>query len=269
MMLEIKDISKNYGEKCALNHINLTLTGGVYGLLGPNGAGKSTLMNIITDNLQPDKGEVLWDGVPVRKMGAAYRSMLGYAPQQQGLYEAFTGRRFLSYMGTLKKIPGKEMKAEISRVAESVNLVQMLDKPIGSYSGGMKQRLLVAQAMMGDPKLMIMDEPTAGLDPKERVRIREKIKELSEGKIILVATHVVSDIQSIAKEIIILKSGNLVDQDTVANLCSKYAPVERIGGLSPNHLENASASVQEGLYQIDDLEQVYMHIFGEEERFHV
>lgn len=268
-MLEIKNISKNYGEKCALDHIDLTLTEGVYGLLGPNGAGKSTLMNIITDNLRPDKGEVLWDGAPVKKMGAAYRSLLGYAPQQQGLYEAFTGRRFLSYMGTLKKIPAKEMKIEISRVAQSVNLVQMLDKPIGSYSGGMKQRLLVAQAMMGNPRLMILDEPTAGLDPKERVRIREKIKELSEGKIILVATHVVSDIQSIAKEIIILKSGKLVDQDTVANLCSKYAPAELMRTSLANHSENFSAAMTEKSYQIDDLEQVYMNIFEEEEQVHV
>lgn len=239
-MLEIKKITKQYGNKYALQDVSLSLSDGIYGLLGPNGAGKTTLMNIITDNLQADSGEVFWKGTPIKTLGAKYRSILGYAPQQQGLYESFTGRRFLSYMGALKEIPKKEMGEEIERVAEYVNLIDKIDMPIGSYSGGMKQRILIAQAMMGTPKLMIMDEPTAGLDPKERVRIREKIKELSQGKIILIATHVVSDIQSIAKEIIILKSGKVVSKDSVTNLCEQYGGVK-------------------------DLENVYMKIFGEEE----
>lgn len=238
-MLEIKDISKRYGKKTALQNVSLSLSDGVYGLLGPNGAGKSTLMNIITENLVPDSGEICWNGTEIRKLGASYRSILGYAPQQQGLYDSFSGRRFLSYMGTLKNIPKKILKDEIDRVAAYVNLSESLDRPIGSYSGGMKQRLLIAQAMMGTPKLIIMDEPTAGLDPKERVRIREKIKELAEGKIIIVATHVVSDIQSIAKEIIILKSGEVIAKDTVRALCWEYGDVK-------------------------DLEDVYMKIFGDE-----
>lgn len=239
-MLEIKKITKQYGNKYALQDVSLSLSDGIYGLLGPNGAGKTTLMNIITDNLQPDSGEVFWKDTAIKTLGAKYRSILGYAPQQQGLYESFTGRRFLSYMAALKAIPKKEMGEEIERVAEYVNLIDKIDTPIGSYSGGMKQRILIAQAMMGRPKLMIMDEPTAGLDPKERVRIREKIKELSQGKIILMATHVVSDIQSIAKEIIILKSGKVVSKDSVANLCEQYGDVK-------------------------DLEDVYMKIFGEDE----
>lgn len=239
-MLEIKKITKQYGNKYALQDVSLSLSDGIYGLLGPNGAGKTTLMNIITDNLQPDSGEVFWKDTAIKTLGAKYRSILGYAPQQQGLYESFTGRRFLSYMAALKAIPKKEMGEEIERVAEYVNLIDKIDTPIGSYSGGMKQRILIAQAMMGRPKLMIMDEPTAGLDPKERVRIREKIKELSQGKIILMATHVVSNIQSIAKEIIILKSGKVVSKDSVANLCEQYGDVK-------------------------DLEDVYMKIFGEDE----
>lgn len=237
-MLEIKKITKQYGNNYALRNVSLSLSEGVYGLLGPNGAGKTTLMNIITDNLQEDSGEIFWNGTPIKTLGAEYRGVLGYAPQQQGLYESFTGRRFISYMGTLKEISKKEMQAEIERVAKYVNLTDKLDDPIGAYSGGMKQRLLIAQAMLGTPKLMIMDEPTAGLDPKERVRIREKIKELSEGKIILMATHVVSDIQSIAKKIIVLKAGEVVAEDSVENLCEQYG--------------------------VKDLEDVYMKLFGDE-----
>lgn len=238
-MLELKSVSKKYGDKFALQDISLSLSEGIYGILGPNGAGKSTLMNIITENLSPDTGEVLWNGKQIKELGAAYRAILGYAPQQQGLYDTFTGRRFLSYMGALKGIPKEKIKGEIEEAANSVNLLEKMDRPIGTYSGGMKQRLLIAQAIMGDPKLLILDEPTAGLDPKERVNIREKIKALSEGKIILMATHVVSDIQSIAKEIIMLKSGQIAAKDSVDALCAKF--------------EGAS-----------DLETVYMTVFGEE-----
>lgn len=237
-MLDIQNVSKAYGKKTALSNVSLSLSEGIYGLLGPNGAGKSTLMNMITGNLRPDSGEICWNGTEIKKAGAAYRRILGYAPQQQGLYDSFSGRRFLSYMGTLKCIPKKELEKEISRVASYVNLSQALDRPISSYSGGMKQRLLIAQAVMGTPQLIVMDEPTAGLDPKERVRLRERIRTLAEGKIILIATHVVSDIQTIAKKVIILKAGEVIEQDTVAALCEKY--------------RNAA-----------DLEEVYMEIFGE------
>ena len=228
-MLELKTITKKYDDKYALQDISLTLSEGIYGILGPNGAGKSTLMNIITENLQADEGQVLWDGKSIQEWGAEYRAILGYAPQQQGLYDTFTGRRFLSYMGALKEIPKDRIKSEIEESAAYVNLLEKLDRPIGTYSGG----------MMGSPKLIVLDEPTAGLDPKERVSIREKIKELAEGKIILMATHVVSDIQSIAKEIIILRSGKIAAKDSVEALCSQFGEAK-------------------------DLEAVYMAIFGEE-----
>lgn len=237
-MLTLKSVSKKYGDKFALQNVSLSLSEGIYGILGPNGAGKSTLMNIITDNLKADSGEVCWQDTPIDKLGSDYRRLLGYAPQQQGLYDTFTGRRFLSYMGTLKEIPKDKIKMEIEEAAAYVNLIDRLDRPISTYSGGMKQRLLIAQAMMGSPELIILDEPTAGLDPKERVSIREKIKELSKGKIILMATHVVSDIQSIAKEIIMLKTGEIVAKDTVDALCAQF------GGVS-------------------DLEDVYMAVFEE------
>lgn len=241
MTLELENITKQYGGKMALDGVSLTFTEGIYGLLGPNGAGKSTMMNIITGNLKPTSGNVLWNGKEISEMGVEYRSLLGNAPQQQGLYDTFSGRRFLSYMATLKGLPRKEMKQEIERVLSYVNLTEVADRSVGTYSGGMKQRILIAQAILGDPRLIVLDEPTAGLDPKERVRIREKIKDISGDKIILVSTHVVSDIQSIAKEIVLLKNGRPVDTGTVSKLCEKY------GGVT-------------------DLEQVYMHIFNEEER---
>ena len=198
------------------------------------------MMNIITGNLKPTSGMVLWNGKNAHDMGAAYRSLLGYAPQQQGLYDTFTGIRFLSYMATLKGISKKEQKGEIQRVLDYVNLTEKAYRPIGTYSGGMKQRILVAQAILGDPHLVVLDEPTAGLDPKERVRIRENIRNISGDKIILVSTHVVSDIESIANEIILLREGKIVDHDTVPSLCKKHGDVK-------------------------NLEQVYLQVFGEEE----
>ena len=237
-MLELCNISKKYKEKIALNDVSLKLDNGIYGLLGPNGAGKSTLMNIITGNLEPTEGTIKWEGKEVKELGSNYRSLLGYAPQGQGMYETFSGRRFLSYMATLKGISKNSMEDEINRVLLYVNMIEKSNQKIGTYSGGMKQRILIAQAIIGNPKLVILDEPTAGLDPKERVRIRERIAELSKDKIILVSTHVVSDIESIAKKIILIKTGKIIDYANVNGLCDKY---------------NAT-----------NLEDVYMKIFGEE-----
>ena len=221
-MLELCHITKKYKEVTALENVSLILQNGIYGLLGPNGAGKSTMMNLITGTLRPDGGSIRWNGADIRSLGAEYRSILGYAPQQQGLYDTFTGRRFLSYMAALKGISKKELPDELARVLAYVNLEAAADRPVGTYSGGMKQRILIAQAIMGAPKLIVLDEPTAGLDPKERVRIRERIKDLAGDKIILVSTHVVSDIEPIAREILLLKSGRLVDQGAVSALSAIY-----------------------------------------------
>ncbi len=238
-MLCLTNITKRYKEKLALDKVSLELKPGIYGLLGPNGAGKSTLMNIVTGNLKPDGGQVLWNGKDIKSLGAQYRSLIGYAPQQQGLYDAFTGKRFLAYMATLKGISKKEMYGEIARVLSYVNMTEAANRPIGTYSGGMKQRILIAQAILGDPKLIVLDEPTAGLDPKERVRIREQIAELAGDKVILISTHVVSDIEPIAKEIILIKSGKIMDKDTVEHLCTKHG-------------------------RVNGLEELYMRIFEED-----
>jgi ABC-type multidrug transport system ATPase subunit len=237
-MLKIENLSKYYGKTKALDNINMELTNGVYGLLGPNGAGKSSLMNIITLGPDFDSGQVLWHGNPIEKCGVAYRSVLGFMPQQQGLYDGFSGLAFLCYIATLKDIPKRQIKDEVLRVAGLVNLTDRLKDRLSGYSGGMKQRILLAAAVLGAPALVILDEPTAGLDPKERIRTRELIKGMADGRIILVATHVVSDIESIADEIIMMKKGVIAYKDSPDRLC------EEIG--------NGQG-----------LEGAYMHVFAE------
>ena len=216
MELALNCISKTYkkGSVKALDNFSVTLTPGVYGLLGPNGAGKSTLMNIITDNLNADGGEVVYGGENIKKLGKDSRAVLGYMPQQQGLYDDFTLNRFLWYMAALKGLKKKEAKEKITQLLETVNLTDAAHKKLGSFSGGMKQRALIAQALLNNPEILILDEPTAGLDPKERIRIRNFISEIAEDKIVLISTHVVSDIEFIAKEIILLKKGQLISHDS-------------------------------------------------------
>ena len=212
MELRIEHLTKSYGKKVALNNFSATLSNGIYGLLGPNGAGKSTMMKILTENLSADDGQIFVNGNRSEDMGAAYRSLLGYMPQQQGLYPHFTARRFLYYIAGLKGMSKKQAAVEIERVAAMVNMTEHLDKRLGTFSGGMKQRILIAQAVLGSPKILILDEPTAGLDPKERIRIRNLISQIALDRIVILATHVVSDVEFIAKEIIMLKNGQLVSQ---------------------------------------------------------
>ncbi|WP_195468593.1 ABC transporter ATP-binding protein [Clostridium sp. D43t1_170807_H7] len=215
MKLEIKNLSKTYvkGKPKSLDNLSTEFTSGVYGILGPNGAGKSTLMNIIADNIKADSGEVLYNGENIIELGKDFRNILGYMPQQQGIYKSFTGRRFLWYMASLKGIPKKEAKERIENVLNLVNLKDHADKKLGAYSGGMKQRILIAQALLNDPEVLLLDEPTAGLDPMERIRIRNFISEIAINKIVIITTHIVSDIQYISKEILLMNKGKLLLKD--------------------------------------------------------
>ncbi len=219
--LEAKGLSKQYGEKKALNDFTYTFTDGVYGLLGPNGAGKSTMMNILTDNLKADSGEVIFNGVNRRENMSEYRGALGFVPQQQQLYASMTLERFLFYMAALKGIGKDEAATQIDEILKIVNLSHVRRQKMGTFSGGMKQRALIAQATLGNPKILIFDEPTAGLDPKERIRIRNLISEISFNKIVIVATHVVTDIEMIAKEVMFLQDGNLRLSGEMSHICDE------------------------------------------------
>lgn len=219
-MLEITNLTKCYNSRIkALDSFTYNFSEGVYGLLGPNGSGKSTLMNIITDNLNATSGTIKFDNKNVLDMGKEFRKLIGYMPQQQGLYPNFTLQRFLFYMAALKGLSKKEATEQIELLIRTINLHDVKDKPLGSFSGGMKQRALIAQALLGNPKIIILDEPTAGLDPKERIRIRNLISEIAFNKIVIIATHVVSDIEFIAKEILLLKKGEIIASDSPHKLC--------------------------------------------------
>lgn len=225
MELELQGLKKTYGTVQALKGVNYTFTPGVYGILGANGAGKSTMINLITDNVSRDKGsdggKILYDGDDILKLGRKFRGLVGYMPQQQGFYEDFSPKAFLKYMAEIKgvkKKDGKTVNQQIDELIEIVNLTSVAYKKIGGFSGGMKQRVLLAQALLGDPSILILDEPTAGLDPKERIGIRNYIAELSKDKIILFATHVVSDIECIADRVMLLKKGEIIAEGTPVEL---------------------------------------------------
>lgn len=219
MELKIEKVSKSYKQNKALSDFSLTLTPGIYALLGPNGSGKSTLMNILTENLKPDSGKITYDGKDIYKMGTEYLSLLGYMPQYPGIYPQFSAEEYLYYIAALKGI--KDPKAEIDAALREVELDDVRRKRTSTFSGGMKQRLALAQAVLGDPKILILDEPTAGLDPKQRISVRNYISKISLDKIVLIATHVVSDIEYIAKTAIFLKKGVIADAGSPSELARK------------------------------------------------
>ncbi len=226
MRLSIQDITKSYGANLALNRFSAILEPGIYALLGPNGSGKSTLMNILTDNLKADSGSISYtsnDGVTedVLKMGVRFREKLGFMPQYPGLYPNFSVERFLWYMAALKGMTKAAAKEQIPKILAAVELDDVPRRKIGTMSGGMKQRLALAQAVLGDPEILILDEPTAGLDPKQRISIRNFISRIAFNKIVLIATHVVPDIEFIARDVIMLKRGEIVDNAAPTELMKK------------------------------------------------
>lgn len=226
MILHFNDISKSYGNNLALNNVSASLAPGIYALLGPNGSGKSTLMNILTDNLKADSGEITYtddsgNTENVLHMGVRFREKLGFMPQYPGLYPNFTVERFMWYMAALKGIKKEAAKIQIPEILAAVELDDVPKRKIGALSGGMKQRLTLAQAVLGDPEILILDEPTAGLDPKQRIAIRNYISKIAFNKIVLIATHVVPDIEFIARDIIMLKKGVIVDNAPPHELTKK------------------------------------------------
>ena len=226
--LSLNGVNKHYGSKHALIDFDYDFHDGVYGLLGPNGAGKSTMMNLITQNIPADPdSEILWNGEDIKKLQAKYRRKIGFMPQQQELYPSFTASRFVGYLAALKGIKREKIRDEVERVLDLVELSEQADQKLGGFSGGMKQRVLIAQALLGNPKLLILDEPTAGLDPKQRVITRNLISRLSKDKIVIISTHIVSDIETIADRILLIKQGELIDEGTVPELCEKVKTGEK------------------------------------------
>lgn len=221
-MLELKNISKKYGKVTALKSVNITLGSGIYALLGPNGSGKSTMMNIISGILPPTDGEVLYNGQSIRSLGLMYRERIGYMPQYPGMYPSFTVRDFLLYMSELKGLP-RGNEGEVDYILRRVELDDCADRKISALSGGMKQRLSLAQAVLGSPEIIILDEPTAGLDPKQRIAVRNFISETASDRTVLWATHIVPDIEGIAREVIILKQGEVTDIAAPEKLIQKMS----------------------------------------------
>ncbi len=305
MKLILQNISKSYGSVRALSDFSAELTPGIYALLGPNGSGKTTLMHILTDNLRADAGIILFadeDNAPqnVKTMGESFREMIGFMPQYPGMYPNFTAKQFLQYVASLKGVGEKEKKRErdalidrqITEILDELELSDVATRRIGTFSGGMKQRLALAQAVLGDPKILILDEPTAGLDPKQRIAVRNYISRIAMNKIVIIATHVVSDVEFIAKEIIMLRKGEIInkaapqdllreldgkvwevciEQEQIADMQSKFA-VTNIAA-SEKHADMAVLRVlsdtqptEAAVSIVPSLEDCYLYVFGKSEQ---
>lgn len=240
MILTINKVSKQFNDKIAVKDFTTELSSGIYGLLGPNGAGKTTIMRILADVSRPSSGEILVDGKNKDDLGPEYRNLLGYLPQNVGLYKNFTAEEFLQYVSALKGIHKNDVKAKVDELLEFVNLEKERRKKIGKFSGGMKQRLGIAQALLNDPKILILDEPTVGLDPNERIRFKNLIADISKDKIVILSTHITSDIEFIANEILVMKDGILVEKLTTSEMIDKLRGKVYNLKVSENKLHNLS-----------------------------
>ena len=218
-MLSIEHVTKKDGNFTALEDVNLTFANGVYGLLAPNGAGKTTLMKMLATLLHPTSGTIRWDGEEILAMGEEYRGLLGYLPQEPGYYKNYSPKQFLTYLAALQCIGKKEAAKRIDILLEEVALSDVKHKKMRGFSGGMLQRVGIAQAMLNDPRLLILDEPTAGLDPKERVRFRNLIHRISKDRIVVLSTHIVSDIETIASQIVMIRDHRICGCETPVEIC--------------------------------------------------
>lgn len=223
MKLTITDLTKKFGHRTAVDHVDLELTPGIIGLLGPNGAGKTTLIRLLCDLIRPDGGAVLLDGENIRSMGEDYRDILGYLPQKVGYYTWFTAEKYLKYIAALKGLSTEEAAAKTRDLLEQVGLYDERKKRLGAFSGGMLQRVGIAQALLNDPRILILDEPTAGLDPQERIRFRTMIAGLARDRLVILSTHIVSDVEHIATQVVMLRSGKVVAHDTMDHIRNSLA----------------------------------------------
>ena len=266
-MLEIRNLQKNYGDVRALDGVTVTLENGIYGILGPNGSGKSTLMNILTDNVKRSSGEIMWNGKEILEQGEEYRRIVGYMPQEQICYPQFSLQEFLNYMALLKGLNSKapEVKEQMDRLLEEVHLKDVRKKRIGTFSGGMKRRAVLAQALLGNPKLLILDEPTAGLDPKERIAMRNMIARMGKDRVVLLATHIASDIECIADKVVLLKKGRVLQNTNPFELMEQ---VQR--HIREVHITREELEVYQEKYKVSNCIQkkdgLVLHIIEEEEQ---
>ena len=286
MKISLQHISKQYKGKYALKDFTTELQEGVYGLLGANGAGKTTLINIFVGILASDNGTVLIDDQDAKVLGKDFLSQIGYMPQYPVFYRDFKVMDFLLYMCALKGIPAEQGEKRALKLLETVNLLDAKDKKIGTLSGGMRQRVGIVQAMLGDPKILILDEPTAGLDPSERIRFRNLISQFAQGRTVLLATHIVSDVECIAKEIIILKEGTLITQgttevleqsiygkvwevtvnfDTATQLGNQYyvSNMKQQGDCYQMRIVSVVPPMANAVKALPNLEDVFLYYFGE------
>lgn len=243
MKLEIRHVTKRYRDKMAAADVSLTLTAGVWGLLGANGAGKTTLMRMLAGILRPTEGQILCDGVEIGALGAAYREKLGYLPQEFGFYPEFTVQDYLEYMAALKGLPRAEAARQIDALLERVSLAEVRRKKIVKLSGGMKRRVGIAQALLNDPEVLILDEPTSGLDPGERVRFRNLLSEFAHDRIVLISTHIVSDVEYIATRNAILRGGKLLSCGTTEELVQQVQGKVWTARIAPQRLPEYEAQL--------------------------
>ena len=285
--LTFNRLTKKFHSTIAVDRFSYTMSNGVYGLLGANGAGKTTLMRMICTILQPTGGEILYNGNSIQSMGVKYCDILGYLPQNFGYYPVFSARDFMLYMASLKGIRGRAASRKVRELLEIVGLSEVSGQKIRAFSGGMKQRLGIAQAVLNNPKVLVLDEPTAGLDPKERIRFRNLISDLSRDKIVILSTHIVSDVEYIADQILMMKKGRLILSGHPAELVERASgmawmltvPEEAVGFYERNacicNLRHTEKGVElrivadekpapEAVSAATNLEDLYMFSFAEE-----